>query len=314
MFHYRLDGGSFTSVPLVPLGGDLFEATLPPADCSWAVEFYFAAEGSLSGEVTNPPGGPAAVHAPSVGAFVDLFADDFETDQGWTVQNDGALTDGAWDRGVPVGGGDRGDPPTDADGSGQCYLTDNVDDNSDVDNGSTTLLSPIMDATQGTPVVAYYRWYSNIEGGEPMQDIFVVEVSDNGGTTWVNLETVGPAGSEVVGGWIYKEFLLTDVPGISLTDELRIRFIASDTDPQSIVEAGVDDVKLTTFTCEDVVISCPADVTGDGVVNSLDLIDLLLCLGQPPNPPCDTADVNQDGAVNSLDLIDLLLELGTSCP
>ena len=59
---------------------------------------------------------------------------------------------------------------------------------------------------------------------------------------------------------------------------------------------------------------CPGDLNTDGVVNALDLIDLLLCLGQSANPPCDTADVNADGAVNALDLIDLLLALGTTCP
>ena len=59
---------------------------------------------------------------------------------------------------------------------------------------------------------------------------------------------------------------------------------------------------------------CPADVNGDGAVNALDLIDLLLCLGQSAGPPCVSADVNGDGAVNALDLIDLLLALGTACP
>ncbi len=60
--------------------------------------------------------------------------------------------------------------------------------------------------------------------------------------------------------------------------------------------------------------ACPADVNGDGAINVLDLIDLLLCFGQPANPPCDTADINGDGATNVLDLIDLLLAFGTACP
>ena len=59
---------------------------------------------------------------------------------------------------------------------------------------------------------------------------------------------------------------------------------------------------------------CPTDVNGDGVTNVLDLIDLLLCFGQPGNPPCDAQDINTDGAVNVLDLIDLLLAFGTACP
>ena len=56
---------------------------------------------------------------------------------------------------------------------------------------------------------------------------------------------------------------------------------------------------------------CPPDVNGDGVVN---LINLLLCFGQPAVPGCSPEDVNGDGTVNVLDLIDLLLAFGTSCP
>ena len=63
-----------------------------------------------------------------------------------------------------------------------------------------------------------------------------------------------------------------------------------------------------------VVQPCPDDVNGDGVTNVLDLIDLLLCFGQPAFPGCEAKDVNQDGTVNVLDLIDLLLAFGTACP
>jgi len=49
-------------------------------------------------------------------------------------------------------------------------------------------------------------------------------------------------------------------------------------------------------------------------VNVLDLIELLLCFGQPAIPGCESEDVNQDGTVNVLDLIDVLLEFGTTCP
>ena len=59
---------------------------------------------------------------------------------------------------------------------------------------------------------------------------------------------------------------------------------------------------------------CPEDINGDGVINVLDLIDLLLCFGQSAVPGCETEDVNGDGSVNVLDLIDLLLEFGNACP
>ncbi|MHC4429455.1 MAG: hypothetical protein ACYS0D_12765 [Planctomycetota bacterium] len=62
---------------------------------------------------------------------------------------------------------------------------------------------------------------------------------------------------------------------------------------------------------------CQADISpagGDGVVNVLDLIDLLLCFGQPAVPGCEAQDLNGDGTVDVIDLIQLLLAFGTSCP
>ena len=59
---------------------------------------------------------------------------------------------------------------------------------------------------------------------------------------------------------------------------------------------------------------CPADINADGVVNVLDLIDLLLCFAQPAIRGCEAEDVNEDGTVNVLDLIQLLLAFGQPCP
>ena len=65
-------------------------------------------------------------------------------------------------------------------------------------------------------------------------------------------------------------------------------------------------------------IPCPGDIAppgcGDGAVNVLDLIDLLLCFGQPAAGPCAAADINQDDGVNILDLIELLLDWGACSP
>ena len=62
------------------------------------------------------------------------------------------------------------------------------------------------------------------------------------------------------------------------------------------------------------IFTCASDLNVDAVVNVIDLIDLLLCFGQPATPPCDSADINGDGVTNVLDLIDLLLAFGTTCP
>ncbi len=60
---------------------------------------------------------------------------------------------------------------------------------------------------------------------------------------------------------------------------------------------------------------CPGDTNGDKAVNVLDLVQLLLCFGDPATPPCDTGqDVNQDDVINVLDLVALLLAFGDVCP
>ncbi len=71
---------------------------------------------------------------------------------------------------------------------------------------------------------------------------------------------------------------------------------------------------LVTLPRTDIPGQCDADVNGDGSVNVLDLIDLLLCFGQPAIPGCVGEDINNDGTVDVLDLIDLLLAFGATSP
>jgi hypothetical protein len=247
--HYRYDGGAFVSTPLASLGGGFFEATLPAPECGDEPEFYFSAEGTVTGLVTNPADAPATVYAAEVGELVSIVAYDFESDPGWTVSGD--ATDGQWDRGIPVDCS-RGDPPTDYDGSGRCFLTDNSaasDCNSDVDGGTTTLTSQVIDLTGlSDPIVTYARWYSNTFGASPEADIFEVEVSSNGGASWVELETVGPTGPEVGGGWYVRSFHIADY--VTPTAQFRIRFHASDLGDGSVVEAGIDAFAIDDFQCE----------------------------------------------------------------
>ncbi|GJM19956.1 MAG: hypothetical protein DHS20C14_21690 [Phycisphaeraceae bacterium] len=266
---YRYDGGAFLSTAMTNIGGNNWEGTLPGASCGDTPEFYIEAVGSTAGSVFDPPAGAAGPYTATVGTTVVVFDDNFEADMGWTVNNSAGLTDGAWVRTTPTQGGDArvADPPSDADGSGQCFITDNGADNSDVDGGSTTLLSPVFDVS-GDPeaTVSYYRWYDNNEdgsAGNPFTETFEIEISDNGGGSWTSLETVGPAGGEVSGGWFYKTFLIADFVGT--TANVRVRFIASD-DVATVVEAGVDGFSISSTECEDAD-PCICDCDGNGVLN-----------------------------------------------
>jgi C1A family cysteine protease len=241
--HYAVDGGTVQTVSMNEIWPGNYEAALPSLSCASRVAFYVSAEETVIGRIYDPtPESPnLAVSATEV---VVGFEDDFETDRGWTVSGD--ATDGQWDRGDPAGGGERGDPPSDFDGSGRCYLTDNVYGNSDVDGGTTTLTSPLLDLTEGHATIHFARWYSNNFGSAPYSDVMRIYVSDDNGGSWVLADSAGPT-VQASGGWYECDFWVEDY--ISCTDQVRIRFDASDLGSGSVVEAAVDDVVVTLYKC-----------------------------------------------------------------
>ncbi|HRW53998.1 MAG TPA: matrixin family metalloprotease [Phycisphaerae bacterium] len=270
---YRFDGGAFASAPATPLGGNVFEVTLPAASCGDSPEFYVQAEGAVSGIVTLPSGGAGAPLTAIVGSFATQFSDNGETDLGWSVS--GNATDGQWDRGVPENN-DRGDPPADFDGSGQCWLTDNdpSNTNSDVDGGSTILTSPVIDLSAlPDATIRYARWFDNTAGSAAGEDTMVVEVSNNGGGSWTTMETIGPSTAESSGGWFEVEYTISDF--VAPTASFRIRFTASDTGSGSVVEAGVDAIQISGVDCN-VVIQEPQPPTGVSATDATSCDDVVV--------------------------------------
>lgn len=312
-FHYRLNGGGFTSAPMSLVGGEVWAATLPAATCDDSPEFYFTATGASSGTNTLPPGGASDPFSTDVGTAVTVFADDFETDQGWTVGSlfDSA-TSGVWVRAIPTGG--LGAPTADRSPDGEYAFITGVD--GDVDGGITTLVSPTIDMTgPGSHTVSYWRWYSNSEGANPNADVFAISISNNNGASWSPIETVGPAGPGTSGGWNQVSFDPASV--LPLTATMKLRFLVSDTSGDSNVEAAIDDVLVERLTCTDPS-DCIADYNADGGVDVLDFLDFIedfgSCDGQPG--PCGAfgnADVNNDGGVDVLDLLEFLDLFSQGC-
>ncbi len=299
-------GGGFTEIPMIETAPGAYSAVFPAVACLANVEYYFSVDVQGGETASNPFDAPNSTYtAEAFSGTAVSFLDKFSSDTGWTVTDGPGLKTGTWERGIPTGGGDRGDPANDADGSGFCYVTQNIDGDFDVDGGTTTLTSPTLDATDPQANIGYTRWYSNGSGGNPQNDALVVEVSDDDGANWVNLETVGPTGPGVGGGWIETAFLISDIPGISNTNQFRVRFHASDTGGGNIVEAGLDLVKVFARFCED--LGCPADIDGDGTVGINDFLDLLAAWGPNPGHP---ADIDGDGTVGINDFLTLLAAWG----
>jgi hypothetical protein len=257
--------------------------------------------------VYEPATAPQATFSATVGEPVTFLADDFETDQGWTVENTDLET-GAWERGVPVGGGARGDPETDLDGSGQCYLTENAAGNSDVDGGPTRLISPAFDVSGATdPFIEYARWFTNDDEDEDRLD---VEISNDGGASWTLIESVPDTE-----GWVQRKIYISQY--LTPTSQVRVRFSAVDNPNNSITEAAIDAVWLKDVFCGQAVCTMRGDMDGDNLVNGDDIAAFVACYldGEPDTAECVCADIDESGTfgVNDVSqLVTCLLEAG--CP
>ena len=247
MLHSRAGGGAFQAAPMTDMGGGIYRGPLLPPDCDEPVEYYFSAMESC-GLRTLPEGAPGAFFTSIVGTESVIFEDDFEGSAGWIALNNGA-TSGFWQQGVPVNdAGWEHDPVSDADGSGQCFSTQNQSGNTDVDDGAVQLLSPLFDMT--APGVAIFYSYFLRLTNENGEDRLVVELIDNSGLgSWVEV-----ARHDTDGGLAWREHSITRADliaaGVTPTSQMRLRFVANDGAPQSVVEAAVDAFRVSDVVCD----------------------------------------------------------------
>jgi len=289
--HWRVGAsGSFTQTTMAAGANGAFSASFGALACGATVQWFVTAQTSVgTGRWPREPGATVSTLATSTSV---AFEETFETSAGWSVGAPGDnATAGLWVRVDPVG--TAAQPENDsADAGTLCWVTGQgavggAVGAADVDGGTTTLVSPALDASDPSSVISYRRWYSNSTGSAPNADSMPVQVSGDGGTTWVTLETV----SENAGAWVERSFRVADF--VAPSASLRLRFQARDLGAGSVVEAGVDFVRITTSGCP----ARPEDIDGSGAVDSADLALVLNNWGN-----AGVGDVDGSGVVDSGDL------------
>ncbi|MCK4302964.1 MAG: hypothetical protein KAY24_01860 [Candidatus Eisenbacteria sp.] len=227
-----------------------FRGEIPPQALGTFIKYWLSAADTDGYEDVDPTGAPENFHEFAV--INTVFADDAEEDRGWTFgAPDDDATGGFWERGVPEGtwgigpfflpGNPEEDhtPPPGV----RCFCTGCEAGGTfwdyDVDGGKTTLISPEVDLREmETATLIYYRWYTNNAGQYPNEDYWQVDVTNDGGENWVNLEYTNM--SEAI--WREMTFDLHDY--LPLDARILIRFVASDYNHPSNVEGAVDDVEI----------------------------------------------------------------------
>ena len=243
----------------------------------------------------------------------------FEDNNNWFV---GALDDnataGTWELGTPLGTYDEFGNlvQTDLDHTDDginCFFTGNSNNpnspgQGDVDGGKTTLFSPIYDLSEYSGViVSYWKWYTNNQGNNPGTDIWKVDVSNNNGQNWIELENTNSSNNF----WSLEQFYLNDY--IQDFNTVQFRFIAEDIyhdgdngSGGSLVEAAMDDFRIEAFIDNSCLLG---DFNQDTLINIQDIIFMINVILGPvediDNYLC-FGDFNQDDTLNIQDVIILV--------
>lgn len=176
-----------------------------------------------------------------------VFSDTFETANGWTTNPNGTdtATTGRWERGDPeatTSGGTSLQLGTTTSGSNDLVtgrLAGASVGENDIDGGTTSVQSPAISLPTGGSLTLTFNWYLAHLNNASSADFLRVRLITSSGTSTV-FEKLGAA-ANVGGAWQTATATLTQFAGQSV----RILVEAADAATGSLVEAGIDDIKIT---------------------------------------------------------------------
>lgn len=265
--HYKTRGGQWDTVTMVNTGGNTYTAQIPAQPLGTIVDYYFAVYDNQSTmNATFPSGynptGPSSMVTIPYQFGVGLAAKttiDFESplNANWIVANapNDNATAGHWIQAKPIGSYVNGfaqsipiQPNMDhtTGTTGKCLVTANATSTSaqpgaaDVDNGATSVITPLFDVSGfSKPVVEYWRWYTNSGGSNPSSDYWSVFIKAQSAGIWfIRVDYTKATDAS----WRRRIFHVSDY--LSTTNSFMLKFQAEDANPGSIVEAAVDDLVI----------------------------------------------------------------------
>jgi aminopeptidase S len=175
-----------------------------------------------------------------------VFFDNFETSTGWTVNPNGTdtATTGTWERGDPEATTSNGAKQLGTTVSGvNDLVTGRLAGTGagafDIDGGTTSVRSSAITLPATGTLNLSLSWYLAHGSNSSSADFFRVTIVHSGGTTV--LFTQAGAATNRNGAWATGTWNISSFAGQSV----RVLVSAADASGASLVEAGVDDVRIT---------------------------------------------------------------------
>ena len=232
---------AFSNNP-VPNGSGSSTLTITASSTATTGTFSLNVQGT-GGTLTHSATVSLTVNPPGA---TDVFFDNFETALGWTRNFNGTdtATTGLWE---------RGDPEQATSGTTVTQLgttISGVNDlvtarlfggsagANDVDGGTTSITSPAITLPASGTLTLTFRYYLAHLNNSSSADFLRVSVV--GSTTTVVLQELGAATTDAA-SWASATANISSFAG----QTIRIRIEAADASTASLVEAGVDDLRIT---------------------------------------------------------------------
>jgi hypothetical protein len=236
-----------TSITPTTAGAQTLSATYTlPAGALQAVRARFRYQGSAAACATGAYiDHDDLVFAVTSTPITTVFEDTFETSLGWTTNASGTdtATTGAWERGDPEATTDNGAKQLGTTVSGvndlvTARLAGASAGTNDVDGGTTSIRSPAITLPSGGSLTLSFSYYLAHGTNSSTADFLRVRVV--GTTTSTVFEELGGTENDN-GAWASTSVSLNAFAG----QTVRILIEAADASTASLVEAGIDDVRIT---------------------------------------------------------------------